>query len=179
MEIILRTLIDEFAICLKKEAQSKINSRNNLFILNRGIHHFYWKRAQKRNNQQSQYEPGNSSFGAPQGRRGQSQRRSGEHIFNLWNEEQFSIINVISLLTSRSTIITTTTYITISTTLRVSNTAIHHRHHQHQGTINCAILGSWIGGSGDPRRKWESERGRERESIEKCCFCLPNHLKGL
>ena len=32
-----------------------------------------------------------------------------------------------------------------------------------QGTINCTILGSGIGGSGDPRRKWESERERERE----------------
>ena len=34
-----------------------------------------------------------------------------------------------------------------------------------QGTINCAILGSGIGGSGDPRRKWEEmgERERERE----------------
>ena len=32
-----------------------------------------------------------------------------------------------------------------------------------QGTINCAILESGIGGSGDPRRKWESERGRERK----------------
>ena len=30
----------------------------------------------------------------------------------------------------------------------------------HQNTINCVILGSGIGGSGDLRRKWESERGR-------------------
>ena len=51
-----------------------------------------------------------------------------------------------------------------------------------QGTINCAILGSGIGGSGDPRRKWEEmgerEREREREiEREKCCFCLQNDLK--
>ena len=54
-----------------------------------------------------------------------------------------------------------------------------------QGTINCAILGSGIGGSSDPRRKWvemgERERERERkgkrESVEKCCFCLQNDLK--
>ena len=48
-----------------------------------------------------------------------------------------------------------------------------------QGTFNCAILDSRIGGSGDPRRKWESERGRERERecVEKCCFCLQNNLK--
>ena len=31
-----------------------------------------------------------------------------------------------------------------------------------QGTFNCVILVSGVGGSGDPRRKWESERGRER-----------------
>ena len=37
-------------------------------------------------------------------------------------------------------------------------------------TINCAILGSGIRGSGDPRRKWEEmgERERERESVLKC-----------
>ena len=56
-----------------------------------------------------------------------------------------------------------------------------------QGTFNCGILVSWVGGSGDPRRKWEEmgererererERGRERESVEKCCFCLQNDLK--
>ena len=54
-----------------------------------------------------------------------------------------------------------------------------------QGAINCAILGSGIGGSGDPRRKWEEmgerererEREGERESVEKCCFCLQNDLK--
>ena len=45
-----------------------------------------------------------------------------------------------------------------------------------QGTINYAILESGIGGSGDPRRKWE--RGREGER-EKCCFCLQNDLKEL
>ena len=34
-----------------------------------------------------------------------------------------------------------------------------------QGTFNCGILVSLIGGSGDPRRKWEEmgERERERE----------------
>ena len=31
-----------------------------------------------------------------------------------------------------------------------------------QGTFNCVILVSGVEGSGDPRRKWESERGRER-----------------
>ena len=35
--------------------------------------------------------------------------------------------------------------------------------------------------SGDPRRKWEEmgerERERERECVEKCCFCLQNDLK--
>ena len=30
-----------------------------------------------------------------------------------------------------------------------------HRGPPPQGTINCAILGSLIGGSGDPRRKWD------------------------
>ena len=30
-----------------------------------------------------------------------------------------------------------------------------------QGTFNCAILESEIGGSGDPRWNWESERGRK------------------
>ena len=53
---------------------------------------------------------------------------------------------------------------------------------RYQGTINCAILESGIGGSGDPRRKWEEmgerEREREREiEREKCCFCLQNDLK--
>ena len=33
-----------------------------------------------------------------------------------------------------------------------------------QGTLNCGIMVSRIGGSGDLRRKWESERGRERKS---------------
>ena len=52
-----------------------------------------------------------------------------------------------------------------------------------QGTINCGILESGIGGSGDPRRKWEEmgeqerERERERECVEKCCFCLQFDLK--
>ena len=53
-----------------------------------------------------------------------------------------------------------------------------------QGTFNCGNLVSGVGGSGDPRRngrKWESEKGREREgereSVEKCCFCLQNDLK--
>ena len=46
-----------------------------------------------------------------------------------------------------------------------------------QGTFNCVILVSRIGGSGDPRRKWEEMGERERESVEKCCFCLQNDLK--
>ena len=33
-----------------------------------------------------------------------------------------------------------------------------------------------IGGNG---RAGEGERGRERESVEKCCFCLQNDLKEL
>ena len=41
-----------------------------------------------------------------------------------------------------------------------------------QGTINCAILESGIGGSGDPRRKWEEmgerEREKEREGEREC-----------
>ena len=59
-----------------------------------------------------------------------------------------------------------------------------------QGTFNCGILVSWVGGSGDPRKKWEEmgegererervgerERGRERECVEKCCFCLQNDI---
>ena len=54
---------------------------------------------------------------------------------------------------------------------------------RYQGNINCAILESGIGGSGDPRRKWEEmgeqerERKREREREKKCCFCLQNDLK--
>ena len=32
-----------------------------------------------------------------------------------------------------------------------------------QSTISCATLESGIGWSGDPRRKWESERGREKK----------------
>ena len=38
-----------------------------------------------------------------------------------------------------------------------------------QGTFNCGILVSWVGGSGDPRKKWEEmgERERERESVLK------------
>ena len=41
-----------------------------------------------------------------------------------------------------------------------------------QGTFNCGNLVSGVGGSGDPRRngrKWERERKREEESVEKCC----------
>ena len=34
-----------------------------------------------------------------------------------------------------------------------------------QGAFKCGILVSGIGGSEDPRRKWESERGRERERV--------------
>ena len=55
-------------------------------------------------------------------------------------------------------------------------------HNLCQGTINCAILECGIGGSGDPRRKWEemgereSEKEGERER-ETCCFCLQNDLK--
>ena len=33
-----------------------------------------------------------------------------------------------------------------------------------QGTINCAILESGIGGSGDPKKKWEEMGEREREN---------------
>ena len=38
-----------------------------------------------------------------------------------------------------------------------------------QGTFNCGILVSWVGGSGDPRRKWEEmgERATEREKFLK------------
>ena len=32
-----------------------------------------------------------------------------------------------------------------------------------QGNINCAILGSGIGGSADPRRKWKEMGERKRE----------------
>ena len=32
-----------------------------------------------------------------------------------------------------------------------------------QGSINCGILVAGVGGSGDPRRKWEEMRERERE----------------
>ena len=45
------------------------------------------------------------------------------------------------------------------------------------------IAGSWYPGweevetQGGNGRKWESEREGERESVEKCCFCLPNILK--
>ena len=39
-----------------------------------------------------------------------------------------------------------------------------------QGTFNCSILVSGVGGSGDPRRKWEEmgEREREREKKREC-----------
>ena len=40
-----------------------------------------------------------------------------------------------------------------------------------QGTINCGILESRIGGSGDPKRKWESKRGREREGESVAFVC--------
>ena len=33
-----------------------------------------------------------------------------------------------------------------------------------QGTVNCGILVARVGGSGDPRRKWEEMGERERES---------------
>ena len=32
-----------------------------------------------------------------------------------------------------------------------------------QGAFKCGILVSGIGGSEDPRRKWENERGREKK----------------
>ena len=32
-----------------------------------------------------------------------------------------------------------------------------------QGASKCGILVSGIGGSEDPRRKWENERGREKK----------------
>ena len=45
-------------------------------------------------------------------------------------------------------------------------------HKTKQGTINCAILGSMIRRSGDPRRKWEEmgEREREREREKSVAF---------
>ena len=50
-----------------------------------------------------------------------------------------------------------------------------------QGTIKCGILVAQVGGSGDPRRKWEEmgerERVREKREREKCCFCLQNDPK--
>ena len=54
-----------------------------------------------------------------------------------------------------------------------------------QDTFNRGMLVSGIGGSGDPRRKWEEmgERERERERwgkrecVEMCCLCLQNDLK--
>ena len=38
---------------------------------------------------------------------------------------------------------------------------------QNQGTFNCGILVGGVGGSGDPRRKYEEmgERERERERV--------------
>ena len=47
------------------------------------------------------------------------------------------------------------------------------------------IAVSWIGGSGDRRRKWEEmgeraverEKGGEREGERVCCFCLQNDIK--
>ena len=41
---------------------------------------------------------------------------------------------------------------------------------QHQGTFNCAVLETEIGGGGDTRREREREGGRES-------FCLQNDLK--
>ena len=52
-----------------------------------------------------------------------------------------------------------------------------------QGTFNCGILVAGVGGSGDPRRKWEEmgeheRRERQREDhLEKCGFYLQNDLK--
>ena len=37
-----------------------------------------------------------------------------------------------------------------------------------QGTFNCGILVSWVGGSGDPRRKWEEMGELERERERDC-----------
>ena len=45
-----------------------------------------------------------------------------------------------------------------------------------QGTFNCSIVVSGVGGSGDPRRKWE-EMGEQEREREKCCFCLQTDLK--
>ena len=52
-----------------------------------------------------------------------------------------------------------------------------------QGTIKCGILVAQVGGSGDPRRKWEEMGERERrerqreDHLEKCGFYLQNDLK--
>ena len=50
---------------------------------------------------------------------------------------------------------------------------------QNQSTINCAILESGIGGSGDPRRKWESEREKERvlKSVAFVCKMISKNHK--
>ena len=48
-----------------------------------------------------------------------------------------------------------------------------------QGTFNCGMLVSRIGGSGDLWRKWEKmgEREREKKRKEQCCFGLQNDLE--
>ena len=52
-----------------------------------------------------------------------------------------------------------------------------------QGTINCAILRSGMGRSGDPRRNWEGmgerERGRERTIEMQEVYILPLKKPGL
>ena len=42
-----------------------------------------------------------------------------------------------------------------------------------QGTFDCGILVAGVGGSGDPRRKWEEmgERERERERKKVAFVC--------
>ena len=44
-----------------------------------------------------------------------------------------------------------------------------------QGTINCASLLAGLRGSGDPRRKSESERGREKSVAFVCIMIKKNH----
>ena len=41
-----------------------------------------------------------------------------------------------------------------------------------QGTFNCAILESGVGGRRDPRRKWEGEREGEREKKKRKVLLL-------
>ena len=39
-----------------------------------------------------------------------------------------------------------------------------------QGTFNCGIVVSGVGGRGDPRRKWEEMGERERERKKSVAF---------